>query len=988
MLLPAFALLLGAFSGIKHIEPKEKLEPDNIQYEDPLVIDYDKPSFVQTKQAAKVSASSVKIHYHNEDGLCSKRAFWVWAPGVNGSQFAPTTVSQDGKDMELALTFTGENAMFAGKKGISFIIKMADSWAGQSENVEILYSEHLPDASGCMELWVIPGDGDAVEIYDSADDTNQDRVQLASFTDWKNIKVIATAVPTTYRLYALTASYMAIASVATREDLNKYLIVEGNTPACTDVTYNSIPSKQFTIKLNFTAKVNIQYYIEAVFPAYPNVIKTKYVNFTDLYETERFETYYTYDGNDLGATYIDNRNTMFKVWAPTAAKVRVLLYETGSPSDYVDYDPTASDELIGGYDMVFRPGGVWEVIITGKNLHASYYTYRVYNSLGINDVVDPYAKACGVDGKRGMIVDWTKTNPENWDNVPKKWDGVPGYDIGTPNELSIYETHIRDLTMDQTWTGKSDRGTYSAFIESGTKYEKNGKSVTTGFDHLTELGVKAVQLEPVFDSDNVESIGQRSYNWGYNPLNYNCVDGSYATNPYQGGARVKEFKSLVKAFAENGNKTRVIMDVVYNHVASAPSSNFHKLMPRYYFRYTENGNYWNGSGCGNDVKTEAPMMSKFIVDSLCFWASEYKIKGFRFDLMGLIDFETIKKAAQELYKIDPDIYLYGEGWTGDGQDAHMENQNPGDKYYGNWGSNTWTVYNKLGKTGNMCYVGAFNDAGRNALKGGNGENELYGFIAQDSGYVGNRSEAVADMMVGYHTGMDDSVKDPNMCINYASCHDNFTLFDQMTYTIGSNGTNDYPGLPCAATIACECAIMFSNGVAFIHGGEEVFRNKVVSAEDIAQYGYEATMTINGKTVSHNSYHLSDYTNSYKWDRKIEIDGVSTTEYVAELAKAIHLRSSLAKYSKSDLQAHSPYSSGSNLNVWNQGNGSTCIGMKNNNHFLFLAGCTSGEIDFAAYDDSGFNVQAFCSNPKGGGFSHPSYGKIKLGWATCVCLTNH
>ena len=469
MLLPACAMLFGLLSGIKHVNPKEALEPDNIEYEDPLIVDYSKPSFVVKKEAVKVSASSVKIHYHNEDGQCAKRAFWVWAPAVNGSQFAPTKVSADGKDMELALEFTGDYSMFAGKKGISFIIKMADSWTGQSENVEILYSEHLPNASGCMELWVIPGDGDAVEVYDSEADTKQDRIQLATFTNWKTIKVIATAVPTSYKLYALTASYMAIASVATESDLNRYLIAQGTTPSCTDVEYNSIPSKQFDIKLNFTAKVNIQYFIEAYFPAYPNAKKTKYVNFTDLYESERFETYYTYTGDDLGSTYLDNRNTKFKVWAPTAAKVRVMIYESGSPSDYIEYDPLASDDVVG-FDMVFRPGGVWEVIVTGKNLHASYYTYRVYNSLGVNEVVDPYAKACGVDGKRGMIVDWSRTNPEGWDQIPAKWDGIPGYDINTPNELSIYESHIRDLTMDESWTGKSMRGTYSAFCEAGTSF--------------------------------------------------------------------------------------------------------------------------------------------------------------------------------------------------------------------------------------------------------------------------------------------------------------------------------------------------------------------------------------------------------------------------------------------------------------------------------------------------------------------------------------
>ena len=636
--------------------------------------------------------------------------------------------------------------------------------------------------------------------------------------------------------------------------------------------------------------------------------------------------------------------------------------------------------------MAFRPGGVWEVTIANKDLNGMYYNYYVYNSLGKNVATDPYAKAVGVNGSRGMVVNFAETNPTGWSDVPDIWNGRTGYDIANPNDLSIYETHIRDLTMHSSWNGSEMRGTYSAFVEKGTTYTNGTTTVKTGFDHIEEMGVKAVQLEPVFDSDNLEGVNERSYNWGYNPLNYNCVDGSYATNPYDGAARIKEYKELVQAFANNKNHTRVIMDVVYNHVASAPSSCFHKLMPKYYFRYTEAGNYWNGSGCGNDVKTEAPMMSKYIVDSLCWWAKEYKIKGFRFDLMGLIDWKTIQKAAQELYKIDPDIYIYGEGWTGDGSDAHIDNADSSSHYYGNWGANTWTVYNKLFKSGNMCYVGAFNDAGRNALKGENNIDNAFGFISQDNGHVGSNSSKVADMLVGYHSGVGGN---PNQCINYASCHDNYTLFDQLTYTVSNNGTNDFPGIVCAASTAVNCAIMFSNGVAFMQGGEELFRTKVVSSGDLEQYGNSDTTVIAGKTISHNSYRLSDYTNAYDWSRKISVGSVYVLDYVQELEKAIALRSSLTKYDYDQLNAagHNPFDSGSPMNVWNQGDGSCTVAMKNGDYFFFINGQSSDDIPFGAYNGSpAYNKQVFCSNPKSGGFSNPSTGYIRLGWSTCVCLT--
>ena len=974
------ALLVGVLTPkmVKNNSAKEAIEPDNAEYEDAVFMDYDQPSMVFDggKQAA-ASAKSVVIHYHNDDARCGEREFWIWCNGVNGSAFAPS-VSADGKDMTISLTFTGELSGFANKRGIYFIVKFKTTWTGQSDNMYIDYSVNVPDADGKTEVWCIPGEGNAVEVYENEALTKMDRFQLGTFKDWKHIEIIATAVPESYRLYALTSNYMSIITTATQEDLDRYLIAEGSNPECTDVTYNSVPCKKFTIALNYTAKVNVQYYLEGVFPKYQDYKKTKYISFHELYETERFEKYYTYTGDDLGAT-INGSTTTFKVWAPTAARVRLMIFDSGISSEYAEEHPLENlkgSDSYRGYNMSFQPGGIWQVTIN-KSLHGSYYKYFVKNSLGTVEVLDPYAKACGVNGERGMVVNLKNTDPAGWSDVPSKWDGVEGYDIAYPNDLSIYETHIRDLTMDETWTGKSMRGTYAAFSEKGTTYD----TVKTGFDHIEELGVKAVQLEPIFDSDNLEGPNDRSYNWGYNPVNYNCLDGSYATDPYNGSSRITEFKKLVKAYSENENHTRVIMDVVYNHVASAPSSCFNKLMPRYYFRMTAEGAYYDGSGCGNEVKSEAPMMSKYIVDSLCYWAKEYKIKGFRFDLMALIDWQTMKKAAQELYKIDPDIYLYGEGWSADGSSGNMENHEPGDKYYGNWGSDTWTVYNKLKKEGDMCFVGAFNNAGRDTLAGETGKIEEWGFIDQGSDDVGDKSNIIADMLVGYHAGQ--ARVDPNQCINYASCHDDFSLFDHLTYSLNKDMNSDYPGLACAATAAVECSIMFSNGVAFIRGGEETFQSKEVSEQDLAEYGYDRTVQIRGKYVSSNSYRLSDYTNAFRWDKKVSINGVKTTDYFQAIADAVHARNSITKYTKEQLDAYDPFSSSSPINVWNRGSGSTVLGMKNGDYFFFVAGCNNDNIPFDAITT--YNKQVFCSNPKSGGYTAGS-NYIKLGWYTCVCLT--
>ena len=923
------------------------IEADNAEYDNKLVADYNHPDVkyvAPVKKAATVSATSIKIHYHNDDGKNLTREFWVWCPNVNGSAFAYDTGSS-GTDMTLTINFTGEHANFAKKKSISFIVKTKDTWVGQSENIVINYEDFPPNADGLLELWCVPGEGNAVEIYKSKAESEMARFQLATFKSWKKINIIADDVPTYYKLYALTSNYMGMGTDEQKRKLNNYLVGEGKNPTCTNVTYNSKTRKTFDITLNYTARPNVQYMIEGEFASNPGVIKTKYVSFQELYETDRFEKYYTYDGTDLGATYNGPDSTTFKVWAPTAARVRVLIYQSGTPTSVSElYTDVEGDDSYGGYNMAFRPGGVWEVTVKGRDLKNKYYNYYVVNSLGTSEATDPYAKACGVNGDRGMIVDWKETNPEGWDQVPAVWDqDTKGYDIKSPQELSVYETHVRDISMDSSWTGKKMRGTYSALVEGDTKLSDG---TPTGFDHLKRLGVKAIQLEPVFDHDNNEDYGtpaegneyssRRVQNWGYNPKNYNCVEGSYATDPFDGASRVKEFKQMVQAFATNGNHTRIIMDVVYNHVSSAPASCFNKLMPKYYFRYASDGTYFDGSGCGNEVKTEAPMMRKYVVDSLCWWASEYKIKGFRFDLMGLIDVGTIDEARKALYKVDPDIILYGEGWTGDGS---------GYSYDGEFAGSAWqvhghedmhdgtnnsdgrlitteaqrkllgcvrsSIYRYLYPVANTCFVGSFNDQGRNALRGENSAGAA-GYL---SGNLGdNAAQKVADMMVGYQTGFGGN---PQQCVNYGSCHDNFTLYDQFRLAERTSSAS----MAVAATTAAECAILFSNGIAFIHGGEETFRTKIISKTEDKELAKSSDYAIrgDGKWISHNSYNLSDDVNAYRWDRLKSADGVDTTGFVKAIVDACNLRKNLTFYTLKDLDPSQggkhPYLEGSDLNVW-------------------------------------------------------------------------
>ena len=994
----------------------ESIEPDNAEYEDELFVDYNNPEmrYVAPKYATN-KPSTVKIHYHNDNKECKKKGLWIWADGYAYNKDYPyDKAGATDTDICFTLSLSGEFADLAKKKSLWFIVKYTEAekgseqWIGKSDNTELVYEKYEPDENGLVEVWTIPGEGSALEVYKSEADTKMDRVQNAVFNNWKQLNVIATMAPKAYRLYALTGSYMRMGKAEQEEKYSNYLIAQGNSPKCTNVSSGSFKgSKQFKINLNYTIKPNVQYLVECDFnnpkhSEWGDFTKTKYVAAHKLYETKRFTDYYNYDKDDLGATYNGPDSTTFRVWAPTAARVRLCLYDSGTPAKYHELYPEieGSDDY-GGYNMVFRPGGIWEVTITGRDLKNTYYNYYVVNSLGENITTDPYAKACGIDGDRGMVVDFSETNPEGWDTVPEVWNtddlgaGVPkgtktAYNIKAPNDLSIYEAHIRDLTMHSTWTGTAaKKGTYLGFIEDNTSYTKNATTVKTGFAHIKEMGVKAIQLTPVFDHDNIEDPKTTVFNWGYNPKNYNCVEGSYSTDPFTGTTRIKEYKQLIKAFADSSNHTRIIMDVVYNHVASATESCFHKLMPRYYFRYTEGGDFYNGSGCGNDVKTEAPMMSKYIVESLCFWAKEYKIKGFRFDLMGLIDWKTIQAAAKALYKIDPDIYLYGEGWAAGGT---------GNMGSGNWGTNTWTIYENFQKTDadKICWVGGFNDVGRDSLRGKNNYNEeenFNGFMTTQGG--GGKAQAVADMLVGFHTGEDGGTHvkaklDPNMCVVYASCHDNFTLFDQFygSYIGINHGGGD--GEAAAAAAAAECIVLASNGVAFIQGGEELFRTKIVTDSKDLQLGKDDIVTMGSRKISHNSYNLSDKVNAYDWSRKVDY-----LDKFNAIKDACNLRNTLTKYNRAELDTIKPYleSDTAELQVYtNKGrttdkypiwDSATAVAFKNNNFTFVLGGRTDSHLGVQVGSARRYSSNG--NNDDHGGYSGTLPNNVTVWNYTTVCF---
>ncbi|MDX1285910.1 MAG: type I pullulanase, partial [Draconibacterium sp.] len=353
-----------------------------------------------------------------------------------------------------------------------------------------------------------------------------------------------------------------------------------------------------------------------------------------------FSTYPFYGGDDLGVFWSPEK-TKVKVWAPTAKTVKLYLYKDGK-----------SGEAYFKTNLQASGNGTWSTILIG-DYEGKYYTLKINDGGWLEEVPDIYTRCVGVNGLRGMIFNPVKTDPDNWEN-----DKGPRYNNFT--DLILYETHVRDFSV-SSGSGIENKGKYLGFTEEGTTTE-NG--VSTGLSHLKELGITHVHLLPVNDYYTVdEEKPFEKYNWGYDPLHYNALEGSYSTDPYTGTKRIKEFKQLVQALHSAG--IGVILDVVYNHTYFAKESVFNQTVPGYFYRQKPDGSFANASGCGNEIASERAMVRKYILDSLKYWANEYHVDGFRFDLMGILDMDTMKIIREELDRTNPGLVLYGEGWAAD-----------------------------------------------------------------------------------------------------------------------------------------------------------------------------------------------------------------------------------------------------------------------------------------------------------------------------------
>ena len=497
----------------------------------------------------------------------------------------------------------------------------------------------------------------------------------------------------------------------------------------------------------------------------------------------------TYTNNDLGCTYFSDR-TLFKVWSPNASDVRVQLYKTGS-------DEEAGAQKLESYGLKFDgTTGVWSIIVFGdlKNL---YYTYLVTVDGVTRETQDVYSKAVGVNGRRSMVCDLKDTDPEGW-------SADKHILVKNSTDAVIWEVHVGDFSGSPTsGVSPENRGKYLAFTETGTTINGTGKFPTC-LDYLKELGVTHVQLNPVYDFDSVDEAHPEKgeYNWGYDPSNYNVPEGSYSSNPFDGNVRIREFKQMVQALHNAG--IGVIMDVVYNHTSSTDSC-FNRTVPDYYYRKYD-GRFLNSSGCGNVFASEKEMARSYIVDSVTYWANEYHIDGFRFDLMGCIDTTTMNMVRLALDEIDHRILIYGEPWTAD---------------LGENGISFDDACVKENAHKLSSRIAMFNDSFRNALKGNNDDAS----IGYTQGNNHNIYYVISGILACSSTTFLKWAKRPTQCVTYDSAHDNLTLWDKL---LKSSGRCDYDTTDesVIAMNKLSAALVFtSQGIPFFLAGEEMARSK-------------------------------------------------------------------------------------------------------------------------------------------------------------------
>ena len=645
---------------------------------------------------------------------------------------------------------------------IGFIIR-TDAWEKDGGDRWI---EQIED--GKAEVWVMSGDD---EVYYS-EPSKEPAIKKASMDDFDEVTV------TTNLPLDITNTSIELSGA----DIKEVLPADGNSSVTNKFTI--ITETRLDVRGSYQVKID----------GYGELP----IEVGSIVRTKEFDRLFYYEGDDLGNTY-SRYSTKFRLWAPTAKEAKLVIYEKWD-------DKT-------GKEIAMKQGerGTWTAKLRG-NQEGLLYTYKVKIGDQWNEAVDPYVRAASVNGLKGAVINLSKTDPKGWAKHKKP-------KLNNPEDSIIYELHVRDLSI-QPESGIEQKGKFLGVKETGTK-GPNG--LATGLDHIKSLGVTHVQFLPIYDYKTVDEtkLDQAQYNWGYDPQNFNVPEGSYSTNPYKPEVRIKELKEMVQTLHREG--LRVVMDVVYNHMYDAAESNFQKLVPGYYYRYNEDGTMANGTGVGNDTASERKMMQKFIIDSSTYWAKEYKLDGFRFDLMGIHDVDTMNLVRKELKRIDPTFIVHGEGWDLNTPLAASQkaNQKNAEKMPG---------------------IAHFNDDIRDGLKGSV-------FLDQDNGFINGKPNMEERIKKGITAGLDydrsqATYRDPEQVLTYVEAHDNHTLWDKLELT---NPNASYEEKKKRHKLASSI-ILTSQGISFLHAGQEFMRTK---------YG------------DHNSYKSPDSINQMDWKRNAE-----------------------------------------------------------------------------------------------------------------------
>lgn len=744
------------------------------------------------------------FHYYRPDGKYDKWNVYHWATGVNGVN-APIVGYQTIGGQKWAVMVVETAVVKASDDGyMGYIIRKGNTWTKDVED-----DRWIPESAivnGVANIYVISQDANTYcseqEGIEGMKNLSKPHITTATFTSLTKINITTDTAVT-------KNSYFKV------KDATGNILVELNcaNASCVGAKKVSIdiPSGK---SIDFTQQYTV---VDEPVKADDSTFTAKPVAMTELYGLTAFNDLYKYNG-ELGAIY-SKEQTVFRVWTPYATAMKVNIYAAGEGGTATSYDMTKSSQN----------AGVWEYALPGDN-NGKYYTYTVINS-NVNtrsEVVDPYARSGGRNGERGMILDLDATDPDSWDD-----QNEPVLDSCTKSV--IWEAQLRDITIhESSGVSEENRGKFLGLTETGT-VNKYGEP--TALDYLKQLGITEVHFQPLFDFASVnESFNKATYNkageynWGYDPLNYNMPEGSYSSDPADGKKRVNEMKQMIMALHNAG--IRVVMDVVYNHVSSAPGSNFEKLVPGYYFRKTDTGAFSNGSGCGNETASDHYMFRKFMIDSVKYWTEEYMVDGFRFDLMALHDIDTMNALYDELAAINPDVLVYGEGWTAgtsglsDGKQCRLAN---------------------AAKTPKIAY---FNDTIRDGLKGSV-------FSITSTGFVSGAANTDSIIYGGAACNSLPSVKQN---INYVACHDNSLLWDKLNASV-----NDTKDNIKAMNRMAAAAVMTSQGIAFIPAGEEMMRSKPTTKTNDYDNRPNVYKTDSNYYFSDNSYKSPDSVNAIDWD---------------------------------------------------------------------------------------------------------------------------